>query len=225
MRRLRDPAPSDHGYPTAAGHLHHAPRQKPQALVATVFHRLLAEELVAQAHPQDRLAVARQLHDPAAQAGVEEPGEGRRERADARQHDPVGRVQLVRIRGQSDLGTHVDQRALDGANVAHAVVDDRDQPSRPFDEGTPGAPPAAIAARSASPRALNVDSATWCRLRPRIRSTWIVAPRWMERARQNSSITSDSRVPTRPRSATLYDRNGRRPRSTTTRASDSSSGA
>src|ERR1700682_3822175 len=56
-------------------------------------------------------------------------------------------------------------------------------------------------------------------------STWIVAPRWIDSAFQNSSITSDSMVPIRPFSATLYERKGRLPRSITTRASDSSRGA
>src|SRR6266446_3789870 len=129
--------------------------------MTAVLQRLLEEELVAEAHSQDGLAVAGQLDDPAAQSGLRELCEGRRERADARQHDAIGGVEIVCLCGQLDLGADVDQGALDGVNVAHAVVDDGDQPSKPFDDGIPGAPPAAIAWRSARPRALKVDSAMW----------------------------------------------------------------
>src|SRR5205823_5361181 len=120
-----------------------------------------------------------------------------------RQHDPIGLGHVVRVRCQSDVSADMDQGALDRADVAHPVVDDRDQPRRPLEEGTPADPPGAIASRNARPSALNVDSATWWRLRPRIRSTWMVAPRWMDSARQNSSTTSDSSAPMRPLNATL----------------------
>src|SRR5579864_1219445 len=139
-----------------------------------------------------------------------------RRRAPARA-PPTARCPLRNRRSRSSGGPPITPVAGCGPLGMH-------HPRRPFEDGTPP-PPTAIAARSARPSALNVASATWCRLRPRIRSTWIVAPRWIDSARQNSSITSDSSVPIRPRSGTLYERNGRLPRSTTTRASDSSSGA
>jgi hypothetical protein len=99
-----------------------------------------------------------------------------RERTHAGQHDAAGALQLFWIRRQLCFGADMAQRPLHRMHIADSVVDDRYQPNSPFDEGTPGPPPCAIAERSARPSALNVASAMWCRLRPRITSTWIVAP-------------------------------------------------
>src|SRR5690242_16395138 len=195
-------APSDHREAGAAAHLDDPPWEQTEALVPAVLERFLEQQLVAEADAEHRLAGARQLDDPPAEPSLLEPGERRRERANAGEDDAVCARELVDITGQPSVGADRDEGALDRADVADAVVDDRDHPSSPFDDGVPR-PVTVIASRRASPRALNVASTMWWRLRPRMRSTWIVAPRWIDSARQNSSSTSDSRVPMRPRTATL----------------------
>src|SRR5258708_14072039 len=199
---LLQAAPSDHRKTLAAFHLDHLSRQQPQALVATVLLRLLEEELVAEAHAQQGLARFSQGHDAPAEAVFRELLQGRRESPDPREDDSFRLFELFRIRGELGFGSDVRERSLDRADIAHAIVDDRDQPSSPFDDGTPAFPPGDIASRRARPRALNVASAMWWRLRPRITSTGMVPPQWNDNARQNSSITSDSSVPIRPRSST-----------------------
>src|SRR5258708_1345142 len=200
---LLQAAPSDHRKTLAALHLDHLSRQQPQALVAAVLLRLLEQELVAEAHAQQWLARFSHRRDASAEAVFRELFEGRRKSPNPRKDDSFRLFELFRIRGERGLGPDMRERSLDRADVAHAIVDDRDHPSSPFDDGTPAAPPGDIASRRARPSALNVASAMWWRLRPRITSTWMVAPRGIDRAFQNSSITSDSSVPMRPLSSTL----------------------
>ena len=136
-----------------------------------MLRRLLEHELIPEAHAEHRLAPPRQLDDRPAQAVLGQPGQRGSKRPHTGQDDALGALQLGRIGGQAHLRPDMDQRALDRADVAHAVIHDRDQPSKPFDDGTPAEPPGAMASRSARPSALNVASAMWWRLRPRIRST------------------------------------------------------
>src|SRR5437588_2793416 len=199
---LPEAAPADDRQVGGGSHQVDLSPQQAQALVPPVLARFLEEQLVTQANTEQRLALPSQLHDLAAEVARGQLLEGGGESADARQHDAVRTLQVLLVRADLRFGPHPEQGALDRAQVADAVVDDRDQPSRPFEEGIPR-PPRDIASRSASPSALAADSAMWWRLRPRIRSTWMVAPRWIENARQNSSSTSDSRLPTRPRSGRL----------------------
>src|ERR1700674_2239794 len=200
---LLQAAPSDHGEARTVRNLDHLSRQQPKPLVAAVLLRLFEQELVPEAHAQQRLALAGDVHDAPAEAVLRELFQGRRESPDSWQHDSFRLLELFRIRRELGLGSHVRERPLDRADIAHAIVDDRDQPKSPFEDGTPAASPGDIASRSARPRALNVASAMWWRFRPRITSTWMVAPRWMDSAFQNSSIPSDSSVPMRPRIDTL----------------------
>src|SRR5437879_8902963 len=120
--RLRHTAPPDHRQPAGDGYLDDATRQKSEARVATVLCRLFEQELITEANAEDGLAEARQLDDPAAEARFNEPGERRRERADAWQHNPVSRGQIIRSRGQTDLGSDVYQRALGVADDDNDVV-------------------------------------------------------------------------------------------------------
>jgi ABC-type uncharacterized transport system ATPase subunit len=89
----------------------------------------------------------------------------------------VGRREHVAIGRQTRLRADLDQRPLDRADVADAVVDDGDHPRTPLDDGMPGPPVVDIASWSARPSALKVASTMWWRLRPRTTSTWIVVPR------------------------------------------------
>ena len=145
--------------------------------MSAVLNRLVEQQLVSQTHAQQRLPFGGQLDDPAPQSLLGELLQRRCERPHAWQDHAVCSLELVGIRGELRLSPHVRQRALDGTNVANPVIDDRDHPSSPLDDGTPAGPPGDIASRRARPKALNVASTMWCRLRPRITSTWIVAPR------------------------------------------------
>ena len=136
-----------------------------------VLRRLLEEKLVAKAHAQHRLAAPGQLDQLAAQAVSRKLGQRGREGADAGQDDAIGPRKVIRVGREASLRADLHQGALDRSDVAYAVIDDGDHPSSPFEEGAPGPPPDATAARKARPRALKVASAMWCRFRPRSRST------------------------------------------------------
>ena len=154
-----DPTPTDHGKPLAPGDLDHATGQEPKALVAAVLHRLIEQELVAEAHAKDRLAVVRQVHNSTTQSALRELVQGRRKRPDPRQYQAFGILQVFWVAGQLWLSPNLDKRTLDRSHVPDSVVDDGDHPSSPLDDGTPGPPPGDIASRSARPSALNVASA------------------------------------------------------------------
>src|SRR5207302_2904277 len=199
---LAQPAPADHRQALAVSHQLDRPLEQTESLMVAVLGRLVEEQLIAEADAEQRLAAPGQVDDLPAQVALLQPRQGRREGPDTGQDETVGSAQVLLVRRDLRLGARVQQRALDRAQVANAVVDDGDHPSTPLDEGTPR-PRTDIESRSASPNALKVDSDMWCRLLPRIRSTWMVAPRWSESARQNCSSTSLARVPIRPLSGTL----------------------
>src|SRR5690348_9920969 len=156
---LSETAPPDHRQAQRRADLDHSPGEQAEAFVPSVLRRLFEEELVAEADAQDRFASLRQLDDPAAEAALLEPRKRGREGADTGKHDACGSLEVLLVRGEPWLGAHLEQGTLDRADVADAVVDDRDQPSSPFDDGTPAEPEGAIAPRSARPSALKVDSA------------------------------------------------------------------
>src|SRR2546425_11579004 len=158
---LGQPAPTDDRQVLAVVDLAHAPRQQPEALVAAVLRRLLEEQLVAEADAEDRPSLQGQLDHAPPQPTLRELFKGRRKRPHARQDHAIGVIELIGVSRQRRVGSDMEKSAVDRAHVAYTVVDDRDHPSRPLDEGTPGPPPAAIAWRSARPKALNVASATW----------------------------------------------------------------
>ena len=70
-----------------------------------------------------------------------------------------GVLEVIPIGGELGLGSDMEQRPLDRAQVADSIVDDCYQPSRPLDDGTPPPPRTDIASRKARPSALNVPSA------------------------------------------------------------------
>src|ERR1035441_8728421 len=90
----------------------------------------------------------------------------------------------------------------------------------PLVEGTPR-PTTVRASRVASPRALKAASATWCRLTPRIRSTWTLIPADWARPCTNSwrRVTSKSLI--RPlRAPIAHSRRGRLEKSRAQRTRD-----
>src|SRR5262249_14912943 len=100
-------------------------------LVTAVLFRLFEEQLIAEADAQQWPALTRKLHDPAAQVPLLQLPQGRREGPHAGQHQAFGSGQLVVVGGRSRSGSDVQQRTLDRAQVADAVVDDRDHPESP----------------------------------------------------------------------------------------------
>src|SRR5438034_2232825 len=123
--RLRHSAPPDHGHVLAPLHRGHASWQQSEALMAAALGRLLEEQLIAETYAEQRLARAGQLDHPAAEAALGQALSRGAERSDARQHEARGALEGVAIRRYLNLRTRVHQRALDRAQVADAVVDDR----------------------------------------------------------------------------------------------------
>ncbi len=127
--------------------------------MAAVLHRLFEKQLVAETHTEHRLAFLGKLHHPPAETGARELLQRGSKGSDPGQHQAVRPLELILVGCEPGLGADVQERTLDRAQVADAIVDDRNHPRRPLDDGT--APPAcsAIASRSAKPSALNVASA------------------------------------------------------------------
>src|SRR5712691_10315102 len=161
QRRLvlqRKPAPTDHGQSRALAHLDHATIQQAEALVPAMLRRFLEEELIAEAHPEHWLSSFGELDHPPADSTLRELFQRGGEGADPRQHQAVGALQLVPVGREFRLRSDVKEGAFDRAQVADPVIDDRNHPRRPLDDGTP--PPLTLmASRSANPSALNVASA------------------------------------------------------------------
>ena len=89
-------------------------------------------------------------------------------RADAGQHGEIGALDVV-----GEESAQARERERDRADVAGAVLANRDVHSAPFVDGTPSLS-TRTAARSARPTALKAASATWCSSRP-VASTWIAS--------------------------------------------------
>ena len=158
--------------PAHVGHLEpgrkpaHHPGQDVETLGVAELLALGEQELVAQADPEigpagrdvgaDRLDEPEALEAP---HGVREgavPGDD--QRASAR-HRPG-------VLGDHDVGHELGQRLPDAAEVAPAVVDDRDHKA-PFVESTPSMRGfMREASARARPNALNSASAMWCRFSP-----------------------------------------------------------
>ena len=126
------------------------------------------------------------------------------ERAHAREDDQRGVADAVVVGRPVGRRADVLERLLDAAEVAHAVVDDRDARHRsPLVDGI--APPAsgsiATAWRSARANALNAASTMWCGLRPASMRTCSVSFAADATARKNSS-SSPASQPAIPSGAT-----------------------
>ena len=137
--RLREPAPANHGEPPAVFHLHHTAIEQPEALVAAMLRRLLEQQLIAEADPEDRLPLLGQFDDPAAEAAFGKLGKSGRKRPYPRQHHAVGVLKVVAIGGELGLSSNMEQRSLDRAQVPDPVVDDRDHWGPPKNSGERGA--------------------------------------------------------------------------------------
>src|SRR5438477_586597 len=119
------------------------------------------------------------------------------ERADAGQNDAARAEDLRRIAADHRGHSRASDRLLDAAQVAHAVIDDRDH-RIPLVESTPrtrGSIDAAWDSARASP--LNDASTMWWGLRPEIMLTCRFMPTWLVSASRKSCTSSTSKVPTR----------------------------
>src|SRR4051794_7021205 len=104
IARLSQTAPTDHREARRRPDLDHLPGEQAEAFVPAMLGRLFEEELVAQAHAQDRLARSRELDDAAAEAALLEFCQSGREGTDAGKHDAGGLLELVRARREPWLG-------------------------------------------------------------------------------------------------------------------------
>src|SRR5262249_49694325 len=148
------------------------------------------EQLHADADPEERLALgdglAQQRRQPARLDLVHRGAEG----TIAREHQGVRPPQGGRVAAELDLGADLAEALRHAAEVADAVVDDRDH-RLPLVEGTPVTPGShATAVRSARAVALNSVSAMWWLLRPRSTSRCRLKRPWSTSAQKKSSKSS-----------------------------------
>src|SRR5581483_914809 len=157
--------PPDPRYALRA-HTHRLARKKREPVDAAVLLRPLDRELEAEADAEHR-PVQRK---PLAQHRVEPLRVQLRHRRPCRpdpgKHREIGARHVVR-----QLCAESAQRDLDRADVARAVITDRDLHRIPFVEGMP-ADSVRNAVRSARPTALYAASAVWWGSRP-VAWTWI----------------------------------------------------
>ena len=134
-----DGVPADVRQLQALGAQRHDPAaQQAEALGAAELLGALEEQVHPQAQPDDRHARGRALAHERVEAAVAQPPHRLRQRADAGQHEAVGRREHLDVGGQQRLGADALEGLLDRAAVAHAVVDDPDHSvSVPLVDGTP----------------------------------------------------------------------------------------
>ena len=146
-----------------------APRSGPAAadpLRPTVLGAALVEQLHAEADAEDRHAGVAALAQQPVEAELAYRRHRRRKRADARQDDTVRGSHDVVLAGDRRAGADMLEGLLGRAQVAHAVVEDRDRRpgahSSPFVEGMPcSSGSIETASRSARAKALNAASTMW----------------------------------------------------------------
>src|SRR5581483_9010985 len=105
-------------------------------------------------------------------------------------HDHGVRAQhLLRIARDLGGAPHALDRSGDRAEVAHAVVEDRDLHSAPLVDGGPALPVGSTARPRATASALNSASTTWWGERPRSKRRCTVSPPVVANARTKSSVS------------------------------------
>ena len=133
-----------------AGSRTHSPGTSPSPSHSPSSSPTVASSCMPRQMPRNGTPASGALEHDLGHAAVAQVRGGVPERADARQHDPVGggdRRGIVVTTTSGD--TRVLEALLGAAQVAHAVVDDRDH-SAPFVDGTPApAGRCATASRSA----------------------------------------------------------------------------
>src|SRR4051812_42530259 len=175
---------------------HDAAEQREPAR-ALVLHRGVEEQLHAEADAEDRHAGLDPPGDQLVEPDLVDAAHRLREGADARQDHAVRRLDAVAV--GCDLGLRPDllQRLLDGAQVAHPVIEDGDPGHSvrvPLVEGTPlSSGSIETATRSARANALKDASIMWWALEPDRTQRWRVIFELLETARKNSSVSSESK--------------------------------
>ena len=136
------------------------------------------EQLEAQADPQVRAAERDPAQERVHEPGPREPPHRRPRRADPRDDDRLGALEVAGARRDPHVRADERQRLLDADEVPGAVVHDRDaEPATRSRPGSPGGPlveaepvrrgSGSQAARRARASALNAASARWWSFRPR----------------------------------------------------------
>ena len=103
------------------------------------FVAALEQQLMAEAHAEDRPLAARQLTHRVAKPGLRQRPCGDRECANSGKHHTVARNDHVRVAADHRLCAGDAERTLHAAQIADAVVADADSRhhSVPFVDGTP----------------------------------------------------------------------------------------
>src|SRR5574337_429099 len=189
---------------------------------------VVEQHLHAHAHPEQRLARGGGEHR-VLQPGGDQLAHAVAHRPLAGKHDALGGDHLVGARRDDHaiaFGVgHAQQRLRHRAQVAHAVVDDRDRAAHrhrlPLVDGTTPAERGSIASaiRSARANALNTVSHWWCAFSPSRLSMCSVTRAWFAKPWKNSCASWVSKAPiVAAWKATRMCSPGRPEKSTTTRA-------
>ena len=149
--------PADPRY-AALSQPHGAAGEQAEAGDTAVLVGLLERQLKPEADAERRFAGGDASPQRLVQAPFAEDGHRARRRANSGQHGEAGRGHLRWRLGDANFGAQAREGREDGANVARAVVADRDLHKSPLVEGMP-ASSARTAWRSARPTALYADSA------------------------------------------------------------------
>src|SRR5215208_807695 len=174
----------------------HLAGQQAEPQSALVLRGGLEQQLHAEADAEHRRATARAFADHLVETLRPQPSHRLGKRPHAGDHDRVGRADLVVVGSAPDVGADVLERLLDGAAVAHPVVDERDgaHVSVPLVDGIPDSEGStATATRSARANALKQASIMWWALVPAWSSRWSVSRAALATARKNSSAVSCSK--------------------------------
>ncbi len=169
------PIPSHVRHRQVAVETAHATGEQAQALMAAVLFALLEQHLHADADAQERRAPGRGLAQHGHEVALPDLVHGRAEGAVAGQDQRLRLAQLLGISGEQGGRARVPKALGDAAQVAEAVVDDRDH-SEPLVLGTPFTRGSlATAMLSARDDALKRVSAMWWAFRPRSASRWMLS--------------------------------------------------
>ena len=146
----------------------HAAADQSQPLVFAIFVALVKQHLHAEADAQQRLAARRLVLHHGVHAAFSQLVRRVAERAHAGQQHLVRPADHRRVGGHHRLLPDGGEGALQGEQVAHAIVNDRYHHSIPFVEGISSRYASSMATASfiARPNALNAPSMMWWEFSP-----------------------------------------------------------
>src|SRR3954453_22684248 len=239
----RDAIPADLRNGEDAVEFVHLAGEQAEAWSRSHLMRNVEEELMSDADAEERCAAFDGVADCVIDRGLRQPLHCGDEGSDSGEDELLCIRDRDGIAGDLDLRPSGPQRARDVGDVRDGGVDERRLHGTgtgftrrrgdslfqitPLVDGM-SEPTTAFASRSAIAKALKIDSAAWCPLRPRIRSMWMLHAHLFANDLKNSSTSANGKslwISSISRSmGTSKTRYGRPAKSTTTRASASSSG-